>query len=412
MIGRATNGVSSAGWALLSCGLLAICSAPSPLAAAEAWPKVAESLRIEPTSVSAPSSPLSSVRTDVLDGRMIACRAVRNWTPAQALRARGRTVVEAFSQEDECTRRAAQAIATFLDLQACQQEDIAAANGLRAYYTRIAVAEQLRLGDEAHKLVDAEEAKQHAALHSGLAASVDLSSFQRRQLEIEDQQLQLRSQDRQLRSLLAQLADCDYAFDTVWQENLDVQVNALDCDSLTTMALGKRHDLRSWRYLCAQVNETSAPIFARLLSTAVGSFGLPTPMILGLKSLFCPPDHEQFARNLQRELNLTVETHRRWIEQSVAEKCAKLELAYGRMELAQQTVSSWQARRQQLEQLVELGKPDAAQSAAARIGWLESRTAEISRRLEARLAEIELAEASGELARRCCSGEAWLVTGK
>lgn len=430
MNGRARKGASSPScllknWLLPSWLFFplwsACCLAPSfvSLLAAEANSAVTEAPEIAVSAASLPfalsqvhsvSSAVSS-RNQVLDGRMVACRAVRNWTPAQALRARGRTVVEAYREEDECEQSAARSVAEFLNLQACHQEDIAAGSALRAYYTRIALAEQLQLSVESRKLVDQEETKHHTALKGGLSTGADLSGFERRRIEIEDQRIQLQAQDRQLRTLLAQLADSDYEMDAVQQERLDVQANSLDCHKLVSMALHRRYDMRSWTHLTSQVNETSASIFAQVLSTAVGGFGLPLPAVVGLKNLLCPPDHSQLAANLKRELRLTVETNRRWIEQTVHEKCAKLELAYRRMELAQQTTDSWSERREQLEKLQELGKPLADQMAAAQIGWMQSRGEEIARRLEARLAEVELAEATGELARRCCTGQAWLVTG-
>lgn len=420
----AMNGVRSLSWAFrawvfpfwFTCCVIAppssVLSAEVVLSVAEA-PEIADSAAAlsssrPPIQFSASASPLP---TSVLDGRMVACRAVRNWTPAKALRARGRTVVEAFCEEDECEQNAARSVAEFLNLQACHQEDIAAASALRAYYTRIALALQLQLCEESQRLVDLEENKHRAALNGGLATGVDISGFERRRLELEDQRLQLIAQDRQLRELLAQLADCDYETNTVQQERLDVQANLLDCDRLVSIALHRRYDIRSWNCLASQVNETSASVFARMISTAVGGFGLPLPPMVGLKNFLCPPDQTRLAGNLKRELCLTVETNRRWIQQTVMEKCAKLELAYRRMELAQQTTSSWLKRREQLEHLQELGKPLPEQIAAAQVGWIKSQVDDVLRRLEARLAEIELAEATGELSRRCCSGHAWLVTG-
>ncbi len=424
----ARTGASSLSWAIRLYLAFLPAVIPDLLFAADVVPSVTVAARISRASASqtfgsTPEEPASTAflrgfpsgsqpsGLQVLDGRMVACRAARNWTPAQALRARGRTVIQAYCEEDDCARQAAQSIAEFFSLQACQQEDTAAANALRAYYTRIALTEQMGLSDDARQVLEEEEAKQRAAQKSGLPTGTDLSSFARRRIEIEDQQLQLRAQDQQLRSLLTQLADLDYAMESVQQEQLDVRASTLDCQQLVAIALRRRYDMRSWNCLATHVNQSSASIFASLLTTAVGGFGLPLPTIAGLKSLLCPPDHEQLANNLKRELNLTIETNRRWIEQTVQEKCIKLELAYRRLALAQQTTASWEERREQLEQLEDFGKPQPEQSAAARVGWIQSRVEEISRRLDARLAEIDLAEATGELSRRCCAGQAWLVTG-
>ncbi len=366
---------------------------------------------LEHSSPPIAASPQPQVGYVVLDGRTIACSAARNWIPSKALRARGATIVQAYEDQPESAQQAACALNQFMNMQAAHQQDIGAASALRAYYTRIAIAEQLQLADDSQQLIADEGAKQEALRQGGLAAVTDLSAFDRRRLEIEDQRLQLLSQDRQLRTLLAQLAQYDYALETAGQERLDVRSHSLDCARLQQLALAGRCDLRGWKYLLCQTNATSAPEFAKILSTVVGGFGLPLPTFTGLKMLLCPPDTEQLADSMRRELALTVETHRRWICQAVEEKCAKLHLTYQRIDLAQQTIDSWEERLQQLEQVEQLGKPDPEQLATARIGWMTARAEEIARRLDARSAEIDLAESLGGLCQRCCSGQAWLLTG-
>ncbi len=354
---------------------------------------------------------LTVIDLPVVDGRDISCRAAQNWTPAQVLRARGRTVVQVYCDEDECSQQAARSLAIFLNMQANHQEDIGAASALRAYYTRIAIQEHLLLTVESLSLLDSEKGKQQAAQEGGLPAGTDLSDFERQRIAIEDQQLQLQSQERQLRKLLAQLARVDYAMDSVRQEALEVIDNSLNCERLKTIALATRHDIRGWAYLAGEINETSAPVYAKMLSTLVGGFGLPIPTISGLKNLLCPPDNSCLAANMRQELNLTVETHRRWICQAVDEKCAKVELAYRRIDLARQTVDSWKARLAQLEKLEDMGNAEPKEFAMARVGRMQARVEEISRRLDARIAEVDLAEAIGGLNCRCCNGLPWLLTG-
>lgn len=347
----------------------------------------------------------------VIDGREIACRSAQNWIPADLLRARAQAIVQLFCEEDDCTRQAAHALSNFLHMQADHQEDIGAAAALRAYYTRIALVEQLALARESREFVDQQSSRQNAAVQQGLPAGVDLTSFERTRLEIEDQVLQLRSQDRQLRCLLAQLAKVDYDMSAIEHEQLEIFQCPLDCQRLKQQALTLRHDLRGWRYLACQVNETSAPIFAKMLSSIVGGFGLPLPTISGLKQLLCPPDYSCLAANMQYELQLTVETHRKWICQAVDEKCCKLQLAYERIRLAEQTVESWRTRISQLERLDDSGDGQPGERATAQSELLKARADEIRRRLDAKLAEVDLAEASGGLRDRCCAGQAWLLTG-
>ncbi len=363
-----------------------------------------------PNSAS-PIADAEAVATAVIDGRVVACCAARHWAPAHALRARGKTIVTAYADEKQSVQQAACSLASFLNLQACYQEDIGAASALRAYYARIAVQEQLQVSAQSLELLEREQTKHNAALERGLASGVDSSAFERRRLELEDQQLQLRSQDRQLRCLLAQLAKIDYDAASVLQEQLDVRASTLDCQRLQTIALEGRCDYRGWINLAKNSSESAAPLIGQLVKTAVGGFGLPLPPIRGLKALLCPPDLSSLAESMQRELNATVDAQRRWICQTVEEKCHKLRLAYRRVELARATVESWEQRLTQFEQLEQFGDLATEEHAAARIGLLKSRAEEISRRLEARSAEIDLAEAVGGLSRRCCAGQAWLLTG-
>ena len=267
------------------------------------------------------------------------------------------------------------------------------------------------LANETLELIDVELEKLNAAQRGGLLIGVDLSSFQRQRIAIQDQQLQVLAQDRQLRELLAQLANLDYAMSEACQEHLQVIPNQMDCQALQSQALYLRSDLKSWRYLGSQVNEDSAPVFAQMLGTLIGNWGFPMPQALGLKRLLCPPDHATLAANMKREICLIIETHEQWILQAVAEKCAAVELGYQRTELAQQTIASWQARVGQLELLTSRGEAAPQQLAEARTELLKARSQEISRRMEAKLAEVDLAEACGGMRDRCCNRLPWLPTG-
>lgn len=359
------------------------------------------------------SSPtiVDAVSLEVLGGREIACLAAQRWLPAELLRTRAQGLVQIYCEQDECKRQAAGALSSFLRLQAEHQQNIGAASGLRAYYTRIAIAEQLELTEASLKLIESESERQTALQQAGLSAGTDLTSFERLRLEVSDQRLQLQSQDRQLRGLLAQLTGRDYDASSVRQEQLEIFESSIDIQRLQSIALAQRKDLAAWRYLLCHVTEDSASVFAEMLATAAGGWGLPVPVSVGIKYVFCPPDFSCLAANIRQEIRVTIETHDRWIRQAVDEKSHKLRLAYDRIRLAQETVSSWDRRLEQLARLSERGNGQAADSAEARSAQMAARSEEIHRRLDAKLAEIDLAEATGLLHQRCCAGQAWLQTG-
>ncbi|MEM7475032.1 MAG: hypothetical protein AAF483_08565 [Planctomycetota bacterium] len=346
-----------------------------------------------------------------LGGHDIGCLASDQWIPADVLRQRGRTIVQAYCDQDDEQRRAACALATFLNIQAEHQEDIGAAAALRAYYSRIAMAEQIRLTMESQRYIEQEAKKQQAAQEMGLPATTDLTSFSRLRFEVRDNQLQIQSKDRQLRNVLSELTGVNYESSQICQEKLEVQVADLDCERLKAVALQLRQDLRGWKYLYCQVNEDSAPVFAKMLATVVGGWGLPLPTISGLKQLLCPPDYSCLAANMRYEIRLTIETHRKWIRQAVDEKCEGLVLAYQRMELAQEVIESWEQRVARLEELDRAGENAAADLAAARSELLKARAEEISRRVDAKIAEVDLAEACGGISDRCCGRRPWLLMG-
>ncbi len=386
--------------------------AETPLASVTAANTHPVSMKIGGTVVLASELPLASTAAvPSIDGRDIGCRAAANWGLAEVLRARGRTLTQLYCDQDDCARVAAQALSKFLQLQAANQEDIAAATGMRAYYTRVALAEQLSLSAHALELVDAEDEKQQALMEGGLAAGADLSEFVRRRIEIADQRLQVESQDHQLRSVLFGLTKLNYLCEDIHHERLEVQRQNLNCSSLRQTALSLRHDLCGWRVLARAVNENSAPEFGKMIPTLVGGWTLPMPTIGPLKQLLCAPDTTGLAANMKRELELVVSNQTEWICQTVEQKCNQLELSYRRIELAQQTIDSWLTRLEQLEQLQVSGAGKPELVALAQVELLKARSAEVSRRLDARLAEIDLAEATGGLAQRCCKGEAWLLTG-
>jgi len=89
------------------------------------------------------------------------------------------------------------------------------------------------------------------------------------------------------------------------------------------------------------------------------------------------------------------------VEAAVCDKCHALRTAYERIALAEQIIGSLEERISGLERLAELGAPDAVQMIDARGKLAIAQSNSNQRRLEARLAEVDLAAEIGCLARRC-----------
>ena len=356
------------------------------------------------------SSPLLT-DSPVWDGRMVGCAAARNWQPSVAIEQRRRTLMRLYCDEqDPCVCAAVNAMSTFLHLQAERQRDVGAATALKAYYSRIAVAEQLQILQQAETLNKEQANKQQALQRQGLAAQVDMSEFDRQKLSLLDQRIQLESRDRQLRDALDELTCVMIDYDQSEQETLEVFRSPLDRDRLIQFGLSRRTDLIAWQHLSHHVTDASAPIFAKLLGGSVAG-AIPLPLGTGLKAILCPPDFNCLCSSVKQEIKQVVRIQSDVIRKEVRDHTYALELAYERIEIAKEVVSSWQDRLSQLEELDSKGSGRPKERTLAASALLDSKTKLIQRRVEARLAEVDLAESVGALTQRCCAGQPWLVTG-
>lgn len=366
----------------------------------------APELELPVTSISSPSAFSQGLP---LGARELGCQAAQRWMPAIGLKQRAQTVHRLYIDQPESKRQAAAGIVQFLCLQAYHQEDLAAATAMRSYYSRIGIAEQKLFIDLGQQAVALARVKQQKLLEQGLPAGVDLSSLDRQGIDLQDQLLQANAQDDQLRRLLSSMTCVDYAVEDRTLEPLVIEASELDCDCMVANALRERYDLQAWRCLCKSINEDTAPVIASILATSIGSYGIPLPQTSGLRTLLCSDyDKELLAKSLRQEVVTIIRTSESYAEQSVVEKCSQLRLAYQRLELQKQRLVSWEYRLKQIERLESLGDARPSERATAEAGLLKAKSDEAARRLDAKLAEVSLAEVVGGLAGKCCRGEAWL----
>ncbi len=344
-------------------------------------------------------------------GPMIACRAAGRWMPSQLLRQRAKTIEEVYCDQNQCSRDAARAIATFLRYQACAQEDSGASAALKAYYSRVAIKEQLHLAQQGTNLLDQHSESIETLFKQGLGSiDKDPSELLRRKIELEDQRIVARRTDAQLRSALCQLADVDFDLEHTQIESLDVHQQSITCEGLCQIAVQQRLDLRAWECLCNGINDCSAEMFAQTLTPMVGGVTLSLPNLCFLDKLMMRRN-SCLTVNVRKEISLAHQQLKRRIERSVHEDCLALQAAYQRIELADQIVHSLERRIDQLAALDAKGESAAIHLFDARGKLAISRSTAVQRRLEARLAEIDVAEEVGGLACRCCENVPWLLTG-
>ncbi len=346
----------------------------------------------------------------LIGSRNVACQAAREWMAAKQLRQQAQAVQELYSESDDCTRQAANAIAVFLQQQAEHQQDVAAAVALRAYYAHAGISEQFELLKKSVVALETQRERQAAILQKGIALAVDLTSLDRESIALQLQRLQLENRDRQLTETINELTHVQYDWKSSAVEPLETRTQLIDIAYLKQFAITHRHDLLAIRCLSSEINNGTAPILASVVNSATGMLNLPLPKKCFVDRLLGRTDNTVLTQNLKEAVALAVETQTRAIHREVSEKAVSLELAYQRIELAQETTETWEKRVAQLERLEALGDGRPADLTAAQTSLLGSRSVEIERRLEAKLAEIALAEACGGLCYRCCNGHAWLIT--
>ncbi len=368
-----------------------------------------------PAIITIPDGSSSDTGTQLAtaDARDIACAAGRNWLPAIQLRQHAKALDQLYCNErDDCTRQSVRALSQFLRQQAEHQQDVGSANALKAYYSLAGTNAQLVLLAESDAQIAAKKEQQNKLMQQGIAAAVDLTSFDREQIDLNVQQLQLQQRLKQLAQSLVELGNAQIDWTSAHLEELDIQPSAVDLEYLQQFALSHRHDLAAVNGLARQINSESAPILAGAVAGFTGMVSLPLPALCLYDRLLGRKTYPGLANNLNQEVALAAETLAKSIRQSVFEKSTALELAYQEVELADAMRQSWQKRIAQLQRLAELGESRAAEIALAEASLLASEAAAIHKKLQAKLAEVELSEACGGLHGRCCRGEAWLITGR
>ncbi len=363
-------------------------------------------------AVSTNSSPNPIEPQNSIDSRSVACRAASEWLPAKQLRQHAQAVQQLYCEEDDCTRQAAGAIARFLQLQADHQQDLAAATALRAYYARAAIGEQFALLEQSKAELQKQRERQSAIQQKGLAAAVDLTSFDREEITFNLQRIQLQHRDRQLKESLNDATRVQYDWDACALEPLEIREQTLDHEYLQQFAAGHRHDLLALQCLSRQINSGTAPMLSSIVNSATGMASLPLPKRCFLGRLLGREDNTILTNNLKQSIAIACETQASDVRCEVSEKAIALELAYQRIGLSKETTASWAKRLEQLERLSELGDSRPADFASAKTSMLGANAIEVERRLEAKLAEIALAESCGGLSQRCCQCLAWLVTSR
>lgn len=351
----------------------------------------------------------STLSTDVqtVDGRVVACQSAACWPPARLMEQRAASLCGLASKGNEDQKYIASIQAHFLRRQAARQRDLAASASLKMYYSWIANARQLEISSQAARLQQDQLEIQKSLIDRGVGID-DPTAVQRSGLELNDNRLQLEAADRQLAHALLQMTCCATDVRQAKVESLEIRSNLPDCDRLRQFAMENRQDYLAWLQLCNCLDERSA--------LAVSEF--ITPLVEGVGSNFLPMGWlervclasraQQALACVRRELRTVIDLQLRLIEQSVCERCLALRTAYERFEIAEQILATWDQRIAALNRLEELGDARGAEQMKARSERLRAMSTLVTRQLAAKLAEVDLAEAVGDLAGRCCRGEPWL----
>ncbi|GIW98554.1 MAG: hypothetical protein KatS3mg111_1887 [Pirellulaceae bacterium] len=345
----------------------------------------------------------------VVDALLVGTLAADRSLTAKLLRDRATTLRQLYNRHHEDQRRSAGVLAEFLCAQARHQEDLAAANALRAFYGLLAVAEQMAVLDEAQADLRRRQQQIESLAASGVAVGVEAHQLDRWELRLADNRLELQQRFAQAQMALQGLTNLQLDPVTDAMEVLEVLPTDVDCQALADQALMQRHDLRGWRRLMSCTDEATSRLVAASLGTTAGLGGVVLPdkgMLLG--GLLRHTD-DCLAQNVRRELRDLLHMHEQAVRTEVLDRCSRLKIAWQRMDTARRMQESWEQQVAQLEELENYGRGRPAELAQAHAELRMARVAWITRRLEARVLEIDLAESVGGLADRCRHGAAWFV---
>lgn len=336
----------------------------------------------------------------------LACRAAQCWGPSRLLLQRAATLEESNGVLRLHSRDSVEAQIQFLKHQAAWQQDLVAAGALKSAFTVLAFDAQLEQAERGLALTAEQSAAADALSAKGIAPS-DPTAMARRRLGIEDQCLQLLKGRTLARITLAQLTSLPECNPILVAESLDVQPRCLDCDALIREALSHRSDYRGWQMLATRLDKSNVAAISEIISSTAGNIGLVEHHPQLVDSLWAKLNAGQILERVRNEIHTVTDLQRRLIESAVCERCNVLKIAYERVITAQELLDSWNQRVAALERLAELGHAQPEALGEAKAKQIEATASLIQRQLEARLAEIDLAESCGGLAQRCCSGEEW-----
>ncbi len=345
----------------------------------------------------------------VVDARMLGCQAASQWPAAKMLEQRACSLLQLQSSaHHDSDRASARVVAQFLRHMAQRQRDIAAANALRAYYSWIANNELMKLSSDGERLLDQQSQTQAALLRRGVAID-DPTAIDRKRLENRDALVQLQASGIALQSTLQQLTGNCLDLNQSVVEPLEVLPANLNCCDCIQFALQHRNDYVAWLQLCQCTDEDTARQISELISPLAGGASLGKLPIGFWERLALACRADEIAAQVRRELRAVAAVQQSLIEQAVNEKCLALKPAYERVTIAEEMIRSWEMRIQALERMEQLGNAKGEAMVTARAELLKARTQLVSRKLTAKLTEVDLAEAMGGLANRCCRSEPWLV---
>lgn len=342
-----------------------------------------------------------------VDGRVVACQSAGCWPPARLMEQRAASLCMLASKGNDGQQYVASIQSNFLRRQAARQRDLAASAALKAYYSWIANAQQLDISAEAIRFQKEQIKVQESLIDRGVAIE-DPTAVERSGLELSDSRLQLEASDRQFAQLLLQLTCCATDVRQASVESLVIQPNAPDCDRLRRVALECRQDYLAWLQLNNCLDARSALAISELITPLVEGVGSELLPLGWLERICLASRGEQALACVRRELRTAIDLQARLIEQNVCERCQALGTAYERVQIAEKILGTWDQRLAALNRLEELGDARGVEQVKAKSESLRARSTLVARRLSAKLAEVDLAEAVGDLAGRCCRGEPWL----
>jgi hypothetical protein len=291
-----------------------------------------------------------------------------------------------------------------LSLRGAQIRNDAAGDALEAYYQLAAAEAGIDVLDRSRDHVRQVLGYAAELEQQGLPVPLDTSALGQQELDLAARRAELEWNVAQLNGRLRLLLGwCLEGPVRVWpQTDLIVERAPVDVAAAVQTGLASRPDLATLRLLSTTLEEATLPLVRGALQTQDATLGNVTSGFERLGQLLRPARGDDELRARRAQLSTLLVEKERELVVAIHAAAGAVEMHRDRAVLAKQALESARVRLSELERLRDVGQATPFDVATQRGKVLEAETTLVERAAAWRLAEVELRQTLGVLARECC----------